>query len=251
MEFGEEEIDRLVDEVEETEGVAAAPAAADDFDWTAPIERVAAPGALGDEIPAARAEEAPIEERRTVEEAPRGDDSEDPAWEAASSLPEAPEPGGGSGPASMEWSLARSLDEIAESRPASRPAPDDSGAAFEVDLGFDPSFAEEPGPAETLTTGVADPDLLEPLEPQTLPGAGLAESVAAPSDDSHDEEPSDVPVVLRDVARPEDLFEDPSLEVARLQAGEAREIVVPVEIGRPPAVQRFRLSVSLRLDRVD
>ena len=50
----------------------------------------------------------------------------------------------------------------------------------------------------------------------------------------------------------EDLFRDPGLEVARLTSGEAREIVVPVELTRENMeARRFKLSIRLQLDSVD
>ena len=44
-----------------------------------------------------------------------------------------------------------------------------------------------------------------------------------------------------------ELFNDPTLEVARLAAGETQDVIIPVEIG----TRRFKLSLRLRLDDVD
>ena len=248
MNFGDDEIDRLVDEVEETEGIAAAPAT-DDVDWSAVAERAAPEADPAEDAGAPVAEEIPLE-------APGdGEDSlEEPAWAAPSSAPV--EPLAAAPEVAVEWSVAQSPEEIADSRPPSPPEPADlPGAAFEVDLGFDPAFAEEresSGERHAVPAHeTVNADLLEPVEPEAPPHEEALGSVPVGPGDLRDEEPADVPVVLRDVARPEDLFHDPSLEIARLEAGEAREIVVPVEIGRPPDVQRFRLSISLRLDRLD
>ena len=58
-------------------------------------------------------------------------------------------------------------------------------------------------------------------------------------------------MVLTEVAHDNDLFDDPSLEVTRLQPGESREIVVPVEVGEGSETRRFKLSVKLQIDPVD
>jgi signal recognition particle receptor subunit beta len=58
-------------------------------------------------------------------------------------------------------------------------------------------------------------------------------------------------VVLTEVAADAELFRDPSLEIARMAAGEGREIVVPVELGSGTAVKRFKLSLKLTLTPVD
>jgi signal recognition particle receptor subunit beta len=61
----------------------------------------------------------------------------------------------------------------------------------------------------------------------------------------------DAEVRLTEVAADAELFRDPSLEIARLAAGEGREIVVPVELGSGNAVKRFKLSLKLTLTPVD
>jgi hypothetical protein len=53
------------------------------------------------------------------------------------------------------------------------------------------------------------------------------------------------------VASDNDLFSDPSLEVAHLADGQAREIIVPVVLGQGPSARRFKLAIRLRLDAVD
>lgn len=60
-------------------------------------------------------------------------------------------------------------------------------------------------------------------------------------------------VTLTDALSDRELFSDPSLEVAQLQAtGESREIVIPVELLQAgSALGRFKLSIRLRLDPVD
>ena len=58
-------------------------------------------------------------------------------------------------------------------------------------------------------------------------------------------------VLLTEVASDADLFTDPSLEIARLADGEAREIVVPVMLGEGASAKRYKLAIRLRLDAVD
>jgi signal recognition particle receptor subunit beta len=59
-------------------------------------------------------------------------------------------------------------------------------------------------------------------------------------------------VRLTEVVNDHELFHDPGLDVARLAAGECREIVVPLQIGREgEAVRRFKLSLKLQLHPVD
>ena len=53
-------------------------------------------------------------------------------------------------------------------------------------------------------------------------------------------------VTLTEALDDQELFNDPGLEVARLAAGEARDVIIPVEIG----TRRFKLSLRLRLDDV-
>jgi hypothetical protein len=49
-----------------------------------------------------------------------------------------------------------------------------------------------------------------------------------------------------------DLFEDPSLEIAHLAAGQMREVVIPVQIaGEGESFRRYKLSLRLKLDPVD
>jgi hypothetical protein len=59
------------------------------------------------------------------------------------------------------------------------------------------------------------------------------------------------PAELSEPVRTSDLFDDPSIEVARLAAGERREILIPVELGDRAGKKRFTLSILLRLDPAD
>jgi hypothetical protein len=149
---------------------------------------------------------------------------------------------------------------------------------FEVDVSFDPAWHEEPAefeemedleeiePTPDIPVPVASSDgveeMREPMaaEPtweaeadEASPAAGQYEATPVPV--RYAEAPSAMPVedtvVLEEIAQPSELFEDPTLDVARLAAGEAREIVVPVEIAEGTAVRRFKLSIRLKLDPLD
>ena len=62
----------------------------------------------------------------------------------------------------------------------------------------------------------------------------------------------DAEVVLTELATDEDLFNDPTLDIASVAPGEEREIVIPVELGQTDGVaKRFKLRVRLRLDPLD
>jgi hypothetical protein len=79
-----------------------------------------------------------------------------------------------------------------------------------------------------------------PLAPFPLPAMDEAEEVSA----GHD-------VRLTEVASDEDLFSDPSLEIAHLVVGQTREIMVPVMLGEGATAGRFKLAIRLRLEPVD
>ena len=57
------------------------------------------------------------------------------------------------------------------------------------------------------------------------------------------------PVQLTESLTNQDLFNDPSLEIASLMSGDTQEIVIPVQVGAEGA--RYTLSLKLRLDAVD
>jgi hypothetical protein len=149
--------------------------------------------------------------------------------------------------------------------------------SFEVDHGVDPDW--KPGTAEPPLTPADSLDLDLPAEtqsseqaPPTPPAAPPlvaeeprdavfelpAEEPQAPVESPVEALPAEpVPpptadeVTLTEVANDDDLFDDPSLDVARMSAGEEREILIPVEIGEGDAVQRFKLCVRLRLEPLD
>ena len=246
LSFDAEEIEDLVDEVGE---FGEAPLPADDIDWAPQRhERVAAP-APAEEIPIEIVEdeppkEAPVEEVAPAHDArasaPREPQFEvdlgfDPAWQPEETeavedvlelepIPLAPEP----------LDAAEIVLEPIEAAPAE--AVDDEVEPFHEPAATGPT-------ADVLEELEAFPELCEPPpEPTPIP-VRVADAVPA--------EPEAETVVLEEVAASEDLFQDPELEVARLARGEAREIVVPVEIVEGAAVRRFKLSVRLRLESLD
>ena len=66
------------------------------------------------------------------------------------------------------------------------------------------------------------------------------ESVGSPVDISAE-------ITLTEAVDDQELFGDPSLEIARLEAGQAQDVIIPVEVG----TRRFKLSLRLQLDAVD
>ena len=215
--FGEDEIDGLVGEVEEIEAplaAAPAPAPADEGTWMGAPETDDEP-AFADPS-AAYGSSVPFEELLK-------DDAPAPAAEPV---------------AERAW----------------RPAPP-SASEFEVDRGFDPEWsyldptpktpsAEEqpfhaaPAYAAPAYAAPASEDLV-PIAPFPLPD----------SEDATDDSEGDV--LLTEVASDDDLFSDPSLDIARLADGQAREIIVPVMLGEGASARRFKLAIRLRLDAVD
>ncbi len=140
--------------------------------------------------------------------------------------------------------------------PVDVPASD--GMAFEIDHRFDPDTerparaarAARPAPPARPQPAAAPP-VPEPIEAEPDPvwdlGAVEEPQIAAPE-----------PTPLREERTPliepvsgTDLFDDPSIEVARMSAGEQREILIPVEIDGRVGTKRFTLSIRLRLDPVD
>jgi signal recognition particle receptor subunit beta len=231
-EFGESEIDQLVDEVDEAEGIPAA------------------------------------------------------ALDGVPSIPPAPEPAAGDAQ-TMAISAAdiRDLNLDGPEAPAaeptppvSAPAPEAIGATpgggagyeLEVDLDFDPDRQQRDDDEIPLAAAPEEeaPPSFEAPEPAGVDGGGLQlavppepESTRIPVEEAPPEMadagvPADIgaadaTVLLTEAASDDELFNDPSLEVARLTEGEAREIVVPVLLGEGAQAKRFKLSVLLRVDPVD
>jgi hypothetical protein len=129
-------------------------------------------------------------------------------------------------------------------QPQWQPAPP-SNEDFQVDRGFDPEWSDfeaavsTPPVIERAVQAAPRADDLVPIAPFPLP----AQEDAA--------ETPEADLTLTDVASNDDLFADPSLEIAQLADGQAREIIVPVLLGEGVSVRRFKLAIRLRLDAVD
>ena len=221
--FDDAEIDGLVDEVEEL------PAPAEAAPLLEPVEVAAAP-----------AEES---DQGIWLGTPEGDEATEFAGMGASTV------------------AAKSLDEFfASESPQDVGAPSPYGSPFEVDRGFDPewSSAAEPAATEAIEAGPAPVPRVRAPERVAVPAEEGARGVEEPevvlpfplptSDDSDD--PGE-DVLLTEVASDDDLFSDPSLDVARMTDGETREIVVPVVLGAGESQKRYKLAIRLRLEPVD
>lgn len=129
--------------------------------------------------------------------------------------------------------------------PARQQAPQ-SGAGFEIDRGFDPEWPQPVGrhehqsPEPAPASSTSSPDDLVPIMPFPLP-----------EPDSEWAETESSEVLLTAVASHDDLFSDPSLEVAHLTDGQTREIIVPVMLGEGASARRFKLAIRLRLDEAE
>jgi hypothetical protein len=200
-------------------------------------------GEVGDvsetETPATTAAAAPVEEGawigvREEDEAPSFAD-ESSAY--GSSVP-------------LEDLLAAREEPVADSLPvavpASPPPPErraeTPSSEFEVDRGFDPEWSRpEPMPSPiAMALRPAEVHDDAPIVPFPIPEAGATEDEAGQDD-----------VRLTEVASDEDLFSDPSLEIAHLVVGQTREIMVPVMLGEGATAGRFKLAIRLRLEPVE
>lgn len=117
-----------------------------------------------------------------------------------------------------------------------------------------PAGAEEHEQAEPEATPSSDPEFDSADGPDFAVKPVIENDFTDQPDMSHPEAPTeDSPdeVLLTQAADDHELFDDPNLDVAGLAPGEAREIVIPVEIGAEGQTKRFKLSVRLRLDPVD
>ncbi len=119
-------------------------------------------------------------------------------------------------------------------------APPAPKTEFQVDRNFDPEWAQSTPP----------PAYAETFDAPARPRATAPAAAPVPIEMT----PIDAPtssITLTEVASDDDLFTDPSLEVARLSDGEAREIIVPVMLGDGPSARRYKLAIRLRFDAVD
>jgi signal recognition particle receptor subunit beta len=117
------------------------------------------------------------------------------------------------------------------------------GSSFEIDRGFDPEFATPEVKSVPPRPAAMSP---RPAPPAPVSDDRPIAPFPFPTGDDSSED-----VVLTDVASGEDLFNDPTLEVARLAEGGAREIIVPVQLGEGAQARRFKLAIRLRLDPVE
>jgi len=174
------------------------------------------------------------------------------------------------------------MDEVEESQPqavaagepvAATPAVQQATPGFEIDasgIALEEPTSETEAPEEVEEIPLATPQLeVESIDTDAIPMVEPempAESASVDDlslDDSFDalETPDGVPVPmpapataveLTELATDNDLFQDPDLDIARLQPGDERAIVVPVEMKGPDGeTRRFKLSLSLRLDPVE
>ncbi|HEX4825610.1 MAG TPA: GTPase domain-containing protein [Candidatus Polarisedimenticolaceae bacterium] len=149
-------------------------------------------------------------------------------------------------------SLEDLLSHEAKAAPEAPPAADwrDNPAArsgFEIDRGFDPEWKTPAAPQSAASRAPRTPvppaappaaDDDRPIAPFPIPSPGI--------EDERDED-----VVLTEVASNDDLFNDPTLDVAQMAEGAMREILVPVMLGEGRHAKRFKLSIRLRLEPVD
>ena len=108
--------------------------------------------------------------------------------------------------------------------------------------GFDPEWAQTDAPVPDASP--------KPRAAAPIPPAADVEIPPFPAPVvEHDD--ADPDMLLTEVASDDDLFSDPSLEIAHLASGEAREIIVPVMLGEGKNARRYKLAIRLRLDPVD
>jgi len=101
---------------------------------------------------------------------------------------------------------------------------------------------------QTSEVGMADIPAAAPPPIEPLPPAGNSDAILeAPAEPLPGEGEISADVTLTEALDDHELFNDPTLEVARLAAGETQDVIIPVEIG----TRRFKLSLRLRLDNVD
>lgn len=164
----------------------------------------------------------------------------------AGSAPPAP-PAGPSAPAGFD---AAAMEAVAEAEAAviDRVAPADQSievldvdAEPEIEWQSDSSvLPEEQIGDDAMPTFELDDDAgaIDMAPPTPAAPAGAATSAV------------DGTVELTEVVDDNELFDDPSLEVARMTRGEEREIVIPIELQEGQTQRRFKLSLRLKLDPV-
>jgi hypothetical protein len=237
--FAEHEIDDLVDEVEDVEDfgeLGGGPSIDDPLAVEQPLAASAPESPNFDDTPAFdEPSPAPVE-------ASFGGDLGS-GLDSGTSGQEPPFP-----PTAMGGDLGVEMNDGAIGEPeTSAESTDSETDRLQVDREFDPEWGME------SPEGTASPsdEIGEPEES----AARSVESDATADVDFGSELPDSASpgdaVVLTELASDRDLFEDPDVEVARLDSIEDREIVVPVEVGEGSEKRRFKLSIRLHLDPVD
>ena len=227
--FGDDEIQELVDEVQEAE------LAANPVELAPPADPAPALDAID------LGEGAPPLDPHTVSAA--SEPVADPAFAADEPVPSQPD----------EPTLP-----LASASPDVPAAP-----AFEIDHGVDPDWSvgtEKP----SIPMADSPPEPTPAVEPPAgnddggVWDLGSIDDTPAPAVDRvvpPTEVPADVPAELprlTDAVQDRELFETSGLDVARLAAGEEREIVIPLEVEESDrTIQRFKLSIRLRMEPID
>jgi hypothetical protein len=107
--------------------------------------------------------------------------------------------------------------------------------SFEGGMGEPPAEPDLESAGEQTWSQAAGEATLDPADEATVPAAAEGAELT-----------------LTDALEDSALFDDPSLDVARLGGKASREIVVPVELeGEEGSLRRYKLSIRLRLDPVD
>jgi len=154
---------------------------------------------------------------------------------------------------------ALDLEELmpaAESAVEEPPAP--KATNFEVDHKVDPDWpdqqdvAAKAGEPENAADAGSEPSAVDYDAGLEALRRGQEETESASQEPPVEEMDAQPVVKLTEVVGDKELFEDPSLDIARMAAGQEREILIPVEFkDGEKALHRFKLSVKLRLDQVD
>ena len=237
--FGDSDIDDLVGEVEEHEiGSDSFNAAQDSLEPLHGIEPVTESEHEMNPDPAPE----PVREPSFEAETPFSFESDAP--QESFDLPSVP--GDSSIVGASDSAPVSDWMPIPEEEPEEQIAVPLAGSAskFEVDRGFDPDYSG----AETTRPEADQQDPVIAIPPEVEPILSEPEPAPLPSAEPPMEK---APLQLTEVADDDDLFQDPNLEIVRLDAGGTTEVVIPVEIGEGEKRQRFKLSLNLRLDRTD
>jgi len=163
------------------------------------------------------------------------------------------------GPPPLGGAFEPGEEVAAEASEIAAEVPEVAGEAPEVErLAADGSSARMDQQSEPEWS--PDGEMIGPVPVDEFPADAPAEpaggQLAAAADPAAPQavavESEDGPVTLSELAQDADLFDDPTVEVARLAGGGEQEIVIPVELAdRERGPVRYRLCVKLRLDPID